>query len=297
VTALASAGEREIISSGGVFSREKQLSQKQETLENRMAKLEEKLTRQSSAKAPPASRATASPAVSYEHRIKVGVVFNRLDVPDRTASDLSRAARNYAKVAPVVFISPTEISDALSRTPCAEKRDISRCARELATYPGLRMLVLVESIRLPKVFPGEARATLHMFDPFFQSADNIAKVEANIKSPSDVAPFLRRVMETALDRAVEKSGLTPWFCRVFSGRQGEWYVNAGKLSGLKAGDRLKIVAQGTRVKAPSGQPAGWIPGPSKGVLEVQTLFGKDLAACRLVSGKEPTLEDVLLKQD
>ena len=55
------------------------------------------------------------------------------------------------------------------------------------------------------------------------------------------------------------------------------------------------VAGGKLVTAPSGIPAGWLPGAPKGTLRVDQHFGQDLAACSLVDGSGPEGGDLLMK--
>jgi hypothetical protein len=75
---------------------------------------------------------------------------------------------------------------------------------------------------------------------------------------------------------------------------GRWHISAGQASGLKQGDGLWVRGWGEIVRAPTGAPAGWIPGERKGRLKVEQLFGRDFAACRLVEGKGPSAGDLIV---
>ena len=112
---------------------------------------------------------------------------------------------------------------------------------------------------------------------------------------SGLIGLLREEALSAVGQAVHRSAITPWFCRSFSQDNQTWYINAGKASGLETGTLLKVIAGGKLVKAPSGVPAGWIPGEVKGTLRVDDHFGRDLAVCSLVNGLGPGEGDLLIK--
>ncbi|GBC62463.1 hypothetical protein DENIS_3435 [Desulfonema ishimotonii] len=61
------------------------------------------------------------------------------------------------------------------------------------------------------------------------------------------------------------------------------------------GDELAVVSGGKLIKSPTGLPAGWIPGPTKGRLKVVQLFGKDFAVGKLIDGQGPKPADLLMK--
>ncbi len=117
-----------------------------------------------------------------------------------------------------------------------------------------------------------------------------------LKNKEEVNTFISGVIDNIAEFTHKKSEIMPWFCRSFSTEKEDWYISAGKISGLKSGDKLNIISEGKLVKSPTGLPAGWIPGASKGILQVKQTFGKDFAACTLIQGKGPTPEDVLLPE-
>ena len=300
---------------------EEKKSQASSALEKRVARLESKVAGTSGeggsasapgspATAPPASSATASmapenvpPAGSVAAatkegsgmRIKVGMLVDRRGVDREGARLLSNAAYITSVRFPVVPVSPREISEALARKAAAEQGDLGQVTREIAVYPGVRMLVLIDAFRIPESYPGKAEASVNVMDAGTGHHYPLPVMTAAVKDSADVDIFAKTVMGEAFERATDHSGLMPWFCRVFA-REGErFYVNAGMRSGLRPGDRLTVVAGGKLVKAPSGVPAGWIPGPSTGVLQVDLNFGKDLSACSLVEGEAPSEAAILTK--
>ena len=87
---------------------------------------------------------------------------------------------------------------------------------------------------------------------------------------------------------------TEWSCRIVKVEDGKIYLNAGRLTGLRPGDRLKVWGRGKEIKDPlTGRVLGFGPGPFKGELEVVELFGTDASMAKVISGGGFELTDVV----
>ena len=87
---------------------------------------------------------------------------------------------------------------------------------------------------------------------------------------------------------------TEWSCRIVKVEDGQVYLNAGRLTGLRPGDRLKVWGRGKEIKDPlTGRILGFGPGPFKGELEVVELFGTDASMAKVLSGGGFELTDVV----
>ena len=74
-----------------------------------------------------------------------------------------------------------------------------------------------------------------------------------------------------------------WFCRIAKIEGDEVYLNAGKLSGIKAGDILEVFRPGK--PGERGEPIGKI--------QILTYFGIDASMGNLIQGKRPEGDDIL----
>ena len=243
---------------------------------------------------PEASMADETPTTGGM-RIKVGMLVDRRGVAEAGARHLSNAAYVVSVRFPVTPVSPKEIGEALARKSAADYGDLEAVAREIGIYPGVRMLILVDRFQLPAAYPGKVSADINVVDAGAAHRYPLPPMERTVNSEGDVEKFAREAMAGAFEQAVSRSALMPWFCRAFSSDGKTFYVNAGKRSGLLPGHRLSVVTGGKLVKAPSGIPAGWIPGRPTGTLRVDLNFGKDLSSCTLVQGNAPSPADLLVK--
>ncbi len=80
-----------------------------------------------------------------------------------------------------------------------------------------------------------------------------------------------------------------WFCRVAKVDGEQVYLNAGKLTGIKAGDIMEVVRSGS-----AGERGELI-----GKIRISTFFGIDASMGNLIQGKRPEADDILrlAKQD
>ena len=234
----------------------------------------------------------ASQAVSFP--VKTGFIIDRNNVGADTVDMIYQSAKLAAEGLDIIIAEKEMIDEVLAQTQCSKQKDLKCLSQALGIYPGIRMIILVKKYIIPAQFPGTLTSIIGIADtgldfnyPFME-----IKVPVNVKS--DLDAIMPGIMRNILDFASRKSNIMPWFCRAFSHENNEWYITAGRQSGLKPGDSLKVIKGSKFAKSPAGIPAGWISGTEKGILKVQKLFSKDFAVCTLESGTGPDKEDILI---
>jgi len=240
------------------------------------------------------SRSSFSPA-----KIKIGLFLNSKTVDAGSAMVIADLARIEAVKFPVVIVSAEETMELAAQSRCGTPSGDSyfNClAKSLDLFPGIRMLLKAEEFSLPSTLPGTIRATISITDTFFSFTYLPMAIELPVKSKAEINSATSKILEKMFETALEKAAIMPWYCRSFSGDESAITINAGLDSGLNPDDLLTIRSPGRIIKAPSGLPAGWLPGKERGILRIETLFGRDLAACFLVRGELPRREDILTKQ-
>ncbi len=226
--------------------------------------------------------------------VKVGVVVDgqgmAAGVDERISESISLGVRGL----PVVIADQDKVREVMTRTRCSNARDLLCLSQALGLYPGVRMLVLVESADLPDRIPGTVTVRMAVVDTGLLFRYPMMEAAAPVDSAAAVDTALAGAVQRALAFAVDKSEVMPWFCRAFAFEDQTWFITAGGRTGLKPGDQLRVLSPGRVVKSPTGLPAGWLPGEAKGRIRVDQLFGADFAACSLVEGAGPGPEDLLV---
>jgi hypothetical protein len=247
---------------------------------------------------PPEEAASPAPApkAQLDHPIKVAAVFDPAAVPEdrrqRVRSVLTEAAPDH----PVVVADEEKVREMLATSDCLEKRDLRCIAERLGSYPGVRMLMLVEAFQWPDTLPGQALARISLVDTGLGYRYPPLEISAAVQEAAFLHGFIEGVLHQVMGFAVKKSQIMPWFCRAFSTEAPQAYVSAGEKSGLKVGDVLSVATPGKLVASPTGLPAGWVPGKVEGKVRVETLFGEDFAVCSLTEGRMPAPGDLLMSQ-
>ncbi|MEF3168755.1 MAG: hypothetical protein K6360_05400 [Deltaproteobacteria bacterium] len=81
---------------------------------------------------------------------------------------------------------------------------------------------------------------------------------------------------------------TEWSCRVVKIEGGKVYLNAGRLTGLQPGDHLRVYGKGRELVDPlTGRSLGFAPGEIKGEIVINDLFGTDASQGEVLEEKIP----------
>lgn len=224
---------------------------------------------------------------------KIGVVFDKSVEPEHQAI-IQQAAAKAIKGFPFVLANRRDVRETVLNSGCQSEKRYQCVSKKLAVYPGLRLVAVIEKLILPDKFPETLELHVVPMDTGIGFQYRPMIFSSILKSRSDIDKGLMEALRRVFDFFQETSRIMPWSCRSFSKQGDQWYINAGKRSGLKPGDRLRVMSPGKTVINPNGLPAGWIPGDEKGHLKVMLLFGDDFAACALIRGKEPNPDDLLV---
>ena len=105
---------------------------------------------------------------------------------------------------------------------------------------------------------------------------------------------LRAAIAKFIDNMVRRMEAIEWSGKVAAVDGGEITVNAGRKTGLRAGDRLRVFGEGRDVIDPDTKVSlGRKPGREKGEIEVVDFFGEDAAVCRPVGGAGFSVNDIV----
>lgn len=109
------------------------------------------------------------------------------------------------------------------------------------------------------------------------------------KRLEDDPVLIKKVIEKAfsgtLMQITQSLDKLNWEGRIALVKGDRIYLNAGRLSGLQAGDILKVMEEGEEVFDPdTGSLIGRVPGRMKGTVEIVSYFGKDGAIGVIHSG-------------
>ena len=93
--------------------------------------------------------------------------------------------------------------------------------------------------------------------------------------------------EQVVDSLANHVRMIDWSARVIKAESKRVLINAGRLSGLQAGQNLRVYAKGSEIKDPNSQLSlGQAQGALKGTVKVVDFFGLDGAICEpLAAGK------------
>src|SRR5690606_7603284 len=140
-----------------------------------------------------------------------------------------------------ILTSAGTVRDNLAAAGCRIEQP-QPCLEALATYPGVRILALVELA--PNASGGELRGQVSLLDALLDAryAPLTVQLPASQARPSTAA--LQTLAGSIVAAAADRARLAPWTARAFSRDGDRWHINAGKRSGLKVGDELQVRAGG-----------------------------------------------------
>ncbi len=241
-------------------------SKKEKELEERLARLEQRL------KGLPerASDAAGMPVL----RRKVVLLSLLGDLGLDVLSLLPAALRRTQGLVPV---DAAQLSQLLSQKGL-DVSDLAKASvrREIAFEAGIHAYILVYFPQEQNLVKGQ-KSSLRIDAVHATENVLIGSYLASVEDFSKVAP---RISEDII-RATE------WSCRIAKADGQYVYLNAGRLTGLRPGDKLTVYARGREFVDPvTGRSLGFAPGEQKGHIVIETLFGTDAAKAKVIDGHD-----------
>lgn len=261
----AQGGSGNSIKLFGDSKREKELEERLEALESRLMGLPQR-----------AKGANGMPIL----RRKVVMLSLLGDMGLDVLSLLPAALRRTNGLVPV---DASYLSELLKSRGYSES-DLLKASvrREIAVFAGIHAYVLVyfPQSNLPAFAKTDLRIDVfHATEPLL-----IASFLTNIKEFDSVA-------EKISDDVVRA---TEWSCRIVKIEDGKVFLNAGRLTGLHPGDRLRVFARGKEVSDPiTGRSLGFATGDMKGELVIENLFSVDASEAKIVLGAGMEIGDTV----
>ena len=242
------------------------------------------------------SKAPSKATIDQQSRpygLKIGMIWDAPRFSGQIANQVRRAVQD-AVSQNLILVNKEGLRDGLVRPECLDNLDMSCIARQVAVYPGVRLLVLIDSFDLPDTFPGRAAIKVRLMDAGLGHRYPARKITESLSEKSAISGFLRQAFERVFASTREKATAMPAHCRVFDVKKDRYYISAGRLTGVAPGDTYAVAAGGETVTSPAGAPVGWVPDKKKATVRVEMLVGRDAAACSLVNGKPPVPGEFVL---
>ena len=109
-----------------------------------------------------------------------------------------------------------------------------------------------------------------------------------------VTKALDACLDDILDGILRHMDLLDWTTTIARIDGQNFYINAGRSSGLRIGDTLEVFEPGKEIIHPTTNISlGWTTGKSKGFIRVTELFGVDAAGGQPVQGQGFSIDDVV----
>jgi hypothetical protein len=177
--------------------------------------------------------------------------------------------------------SPEAVQEALRKVTVAGKLSLTPNIKALGDALGVQGIVLTGIMPPAGGTPGAM--VLQVYDTFTGLQDDaiVAPGAAGGVNPDSVNKF-------AQDNYLRVAGnlaKMPWFGRVEFIKEGKVYLNLGQNSGLKVGDRLRVVEPGKEVVNPNTRSIlGYTADVPQGEVKVTELLGNSGAVAQPLSG-------------
>ncbi|MBA1148449.1 hypothetical protein H0Z60_15480 [Ectothiorhodospiraceae bacterium WFHF3C12] len=257
-------------------------------VEQRLARLEQQVAAMERSGQQPAAEQAGPVAFSGQHAPELGVLDR--GTSDGASARLVRALANKAAAYGLPFSGSAAVEERLAETGCNDVT-AAGCPEELATYPGVRVLVVVESSRQSAE---AAVVSYRLLDTVTGTVGPVRTLRLTAAGGDAPGAAIDAAAEEIVTSGLDLVDRAPWQTRAFNQRDGEWYLSAGRDAGLEVGDRLSVHAPGRTIATPGGNVAGWVPGEQRGVLEVTGFAGEGIAIARQVEGNAPTPQSPIL---
>ncbi len=177
--------------------------------------------------------------------------------------------------------TPESVQAALRKVTVAGKLSLAPNIKALGDALGVQGIVLTGI--MPPAGGTQGAMVLQVYDTFtgLQEDAIVAPGAAGGVNPDSVNKF-------AQDNYLRVAGnlaKIPWFGRVEFIKEGKVYLNLGQNSGLKVGDRLRVVEPGKEVVNPTTRSVlGYTADVPQGEIKVTELLGNSGAVAQPLSG-------------
>lgn len=227
---------------------------------------------------------------SQEKGRRPGVIGRYVAVYPNPESDRSMEGQNRALAASLTdYLSrlkdlkvagPDKVKASLGKAQATGALTQRQNLQALADTLGVQALILTRVV--PAAGKNPNFLVLELYDTFKGTkVDGIAYPEERKPDTAVIQSFVR-------NNALRLSAVlmnVDWFGRVEFVKQSNVYLNLGEGTGLKVGDRLKVVTPGKEVINPETRvPLGFAGDESHGELKITELLGNTGAVAQVVSG-------------
>ncbi len=211
-------------------------------------------------------------------KIKIGILPDS-DLEGSYAMDaLCSQADLFFRTRPEVLLIPRiQIYHSFGQNQDTLSSIVLRKSKIPGNFSGLRNLLYVNTLEVPKHFPGTAFFGMKIFDFGLKDGFTMPVFKSTVRNRTDLNNFWRIVLARVWNQVWQNDQILPWFTRVVYQNKDVICIDAGINSGLKKGQILKVVKQGRIIKSREGVAIGWLPGELKGELEVTGFTGIDKA--------------------
>ncbi len=231
-------------------------------------------------------------------KIKIGILPDS-DLEGSYAMDaLCSQADLFFRIRPEALLIPRiQIYHSFGQNQDTLSSIVLRKSKIPANFSGLRNLLYVNTLEVPKHFPGTAYFGMKIFDFGLRDGFTMPVFKSTVRNRTDLNNFWRIVLARVWNQVWQNDQILPWFTRVVYQNQDVICIDAGINSGLKKGQILKVMKKGKIIKSREGVAIGWLPGELKGELEVTGFTGVDKAFAQPSSGFVIDRDDfIILKQ-
>jgi hypothetical protein len=180
----------------------------------------------------------------------------------------------------IKVVGPDKIREAMGKAGVVGKLTLAPNIIALGDYLGVQGIVLTGIV--PPEKGGAGAMVLQVYDTFTGTKEQgiVAPAEGGLK-PETVTAFANQNTLRAAGELLKM----PWFGRVEFVKEGKVYLNLGQNTGLKVGDRLKVVAPGKEVVNPRTHAVlGYTSDIPQGEVKVTELLGNTGAVALPVNG-------------
>lgn len=218
----------------------------------------------------------------------VAVVFPKgaaLQAPMLSA--LNQAAGSF----PLRVITPGDVMPVLNNYGCRPSAP-SDCLSAVAVQPGARLLAVIEPLRATDQAQRRLRFRFYDTDLGLRYDPVTLALPQSGDGPAEQSWIA--AADAVLLHAQDHLQLTPTIVHAVKTEGDTVYLNQGQSAGLEQGSRLTVHTDGRVIRGVADLPVTWVPGQSRGVVEITRVTENGRAVGRVVEGSAPEPADFLL---